>query len=110
MIRCLDRTMEAWTPKDCFLGPMPLLVAALIRDQKKYEEDEPRAAHLIEDITQDVIKEVGIKLDTIKFDQMLVEAYDLHPEQRYPFSKKADEEVQEKEVKVDKKDQECKTH
>ncbi|KAM0061877.1 hypothetical protein Hdeb2414_s0004g00141351 [Helianthus debilis subsp. tardiflorus] len=90
MIRCLDRTVEAWTPKDCFLSPMPLLVAALICDQKKSEEDEPRAAHLIEDITQDDIEAVSIKLDTAKFDQMLVEAYDLHPEQRYPFAKKAD--------------------
>ncbi|KAJ0683437.1 hypothetical protein HanPI659440_Chr16g0658271 [Helianthus annuus] len=23
MIRCLDQTVEAWTPKECFLGPMP---------------------------------------------------------------------------------------
>ncbi|KAM0007169.1 hypothetical protein Hdeb2414_s0149g00814391 [Helianthus debilis subsp. tardiflorus] len=93
MIRCLDRTVEAWTPKDCFLGPMPLLV-----------EDERRVAHLIEDITQDDIKAVNIKLDTVRFDQMLVEAYDLHPEQRYPFAKMADEEVQAKEVKADEKD------
>ncbi|MFS7913115.1 hypothetical protein Hanom_Chr02g00138041 [Helianthus anomalus] len=27
MIRCLDRTVEAWSRNDCFLGPMPLLVA-----------------------------------------------------------------------------------
>ncbi|KAM0026250.1 hypothetical protein Hdeb2414_s0020g00555951 [Helianthus debilis subsp. tardiflorus] len=26
MIRCLDRTVDEWLPKDCFLGPMPLLV------------------------------------------------------------------------------------
>ncbi|KAJ0914559.1 hypothetical protein HanPSC8_Chr06g0239961 [Helianthus annuus] len=85
---------------------MPLLVAALIRDQKKYKEDEPRAAHLIEDITQDDIEAVSIKLDTVRFDQMLVEAYDLHPEQRYPFAKTDDddEEVQAKEVKADEKD------
>ncbi|MFS8008753.1 hypothetical protein Hanom_Chr14g01276591 [Helianthus anomalus] len=83
---------------------MPLLVEALIRDQKKYKEDEPRAAHLIEDITQDDIEDVSIKLDTVRFDQMLVEAYDLQLEQRYPFEKKADEEVNEKEVKADEKD------
>ncbi|MFS7945080.1 hypothetical protein Hanom_Chr06g00519781 [Helianthus anomalus] len=26
MIRCLDRIVDEWLPKDCFLGPMPLLV------------------------------------------------------------------------------------
>ncbi|MFS7951917.1 hypothetical protein Hanom_Chr07g00600851 [Helianthus anomalus] len=87
MIRCLDRTVEAWTPKDCFLGPIRLQVAALIRDQKNSDEDEPRAAHLIEDITQEDIEAVSIKLDTVSFDQMLVEAYDLHLEERYPFAK-----------------------
>ncbi|KAF5789632.1 hypothetical protein HanRHA438_Chr09g0385541 [Helianthus annuus] len=83
---------------------MPLLVAALIRDQKKYEEDEPRAAHLIEDIIQDDIESVSIKLDTVRFDQMLVEEYDMQAEQRYQFAKMADEEVQAKEVKADEKD------
>ncbi|MFS7928519.1 hypothetical protein Hanom_Chr04g00321731 [Helianthus anomalus] len=28
MIRCLDRTVEAWLPNGCFLGPMPLLVVS----------------------------------------------------------------------------------
>ncbi|KAJ0428459.1 hypothetical protein HanHA300_Chr17g0646361 [Helianthus annuus] len=107
MIRCLDRTVETWTrtPKEPFLGPMPLLVAALIRDQKKYEEGEPRATHLIEDINDDYIEGVSIKLDSVRFDQMLVDAYDLQPEQSYPFAKKSDEEVQAKEVKADKKDE-----
>ncbi|KAJ0779276.1 hypothetical protein HanPI659440_Chr06g0224721 [Helianthus annuus] len=86
MIRCLDRTVETWTPKEPFLGPMPLLVAALIRDQKMYEEGEPRATHLIEDITDDDIEAVSIKLDSVRFDQILVDAYELQPEQRYPFA------------------------
>ncbi|KAJ0534409.1 hypothetical protein HanIR_Chr09g0419461 [Helianthus annuus] len=104
MIRCLDRTVKTWTPKEPFLGPMPLLVAALIRDQKKYKEGEPRATHLIEDITDDDIEAVSIKLDSVRFDQMLVDAYELQPEQSYPFEKKSDEEVEAKEVKSNKKD------
>ncbi|MFS8008752.1 hypothetical protein Hanom_Chr14g01276581 [Helianthus anomalus] len=40
----------------------------------------------------------------VRFDQMLVEAYDLQLEQRYPFAKKVDVEVNEKEVKADEKD------
>ncbi|MFS7976851.1 hypothetical protein Hanom_Chr10g00897201 [Helianthus anomalus] len=67
---------------------MSLLVAALIHDQKKYEEGEPRAAHLIEDIIDVDIDGVSIKLDSVRFDQMLVDAYDLQPEQSYPFAKK----------------------
>ncbi|KAJ0560232.1 hypothetical protein HanRHA438_Chr06g0264071 [Helianthus annuus] len=80
------------------------LQAALIRDQKKYEEDEPRSAHLIEDITEEDIDGVSIKLDSVRFDQTLVEAYDLNPEQSYPFAKKSDEDVLAKEVKACKKD------
>ncbi|KAJ0485704.1 hypothetical protein HanLR1_Chr14g0533721 [Helianthus annuus] len=74
MIRCLDRMVETWTPKEPFLGPMPLLVAALIRDQKIYKEGEPRATYLIEDITDDDIEAVSIKLDSVRFDQILVDA------------------------------------
>ncbi|XP_035830847.1 uncharacterized protein LOC110869443 [Helianthus annuus] len=105
MIRCLDRTVEAWTPKEPFLGPMPLLVAALIRDQKIYKEGEQRAAHLIEDINDDDIEAVSIKLDSVRLDQILVEEYELQPEQRYPFAKKSDDDIEAEVVKTKKKDE-----
>ncbi|MFS7907209.1 hypothetical protein Hanom_Chr01g00068601 [Helianthus anomalus] len=117
IIRCLDRTVEARTQKDYFLGPMLLLVAALIGDQKKSYKNKPRTAHLIEDITQDDIESLSIKLDTVRFEQMLEKEYELHPEQRYPLAKKegdgksvgtnskkmAEEEVQAKEMEADEK-------
>ncbi|KAM0058415.1 hypothetical protein Hdeb2414_s0005g00170011 [Helianthus debilis subsp. tardiflorus] len=91
--------------KGTFLGPMPLLVAALIHDQKIYKEGEPRATHLIEDITDDDIEAVSIKLDSVRFDQILVDAYELQPEQSYLFAKKSDEEIEGKEVKTNIKDE-----
>ncbi|XP_035830816.1 uncharacterized protein LOC118480200 [Helianthus annuus] len=105
MIRCLNRTVEAWTPKEPFLGPMPLLVAALIRDQKIYKEGEQRAAHLIEDINDDDIEAVSIKLDSVRLDQILVEEYELQPEQRYPFAKKSDDDIEAEVVKTKKKNE-----
>ncbi|KAM0070434.1 hypothetical protein Hdeb2414_s0001g00013071 [Helianthus debilis subsp. tardiflorus] len=88
MIRCLDRTVEAWSPNDYFFGPMPLLVAALIGDQKKFREDEPRSINIIENITQDDIKSLSIKLDMVRFEQVLENEKGLHPIQRYPFEKR----------------------
>ncbi|KAJ0563587.1 hypothetical protein HanLR1_Chr07g0247151 [Helianthus annuus] len=105
MIRYLDRTVEAWTPKEPFLGPMPLLVAALIRDQKIYKEGEQRATHLIEDINDDDIEAASIKLDSVRLDQILVEEYELQPEQRYPFAKKSDDDIEAEVVKTKQKDE-----
>ncbi|MFS8025693.1 hypothetical protein Hanom_Chr16g01478141 [Helianthus anomalus] len=76
MIRCLDRNVDGWLPKDCFLGPMALLVvptlqADLVRDQKKFNLDKPRSIHLIEDNMQNNIESLSINLDTMRFEQLL---------------------------------------
>ncbi|MFS8025184.1 hypothetical protein Hanom_Chr16g01471921 [Helianthus anomalus] len=65
MIRCLDRNVDGWSPKDNFFGPMPWLVAALVNGQNKFKPNEWRSMHLIEDIMQDDIDSLSMKLDTI---------------------------------------------
>ncbi|MFS8002017.1 hypothetical protein Hanom_Chr13g01197141 [Helianthus anomalus] len=92
MLRCLNWNVDGWLPKDYFLGPMALLVAALMRDQKRFNPDEPRLIHLIEDIMQHDIESLSIKLDIVRLEQLLENEKGLHPVQRFPFAKKEDKE------------------
>ncbi|MFS7928509.1 putative aminoacyl-tRNA synthetase, class Ia, anticodon-binding protein [Helianthus anomalus] len=64
------------------------LQAALIGDQKKFRENEPRSVNIIEDITQDDIESLSIKLETVRFEQVLENEKGFHPVQRYPFEKR----------------------
>ncbi|KAJ0552986.1 hypothetical protein HanRHA438_Chr08g0343231 [Helianthus annuus] len=92
MIRCLNRNAAGWEPKDNFFGPLPLLVAALVNDQMTNDPDQPRSIRLIGDIVQDNIDELSIKLEKVRFEQMLANEKGLNPPQKYPFVKKDDDE------------------
>ncbi|MFS7972596.1 hypothetical protein Hanom_Chr09g00846651 [Helianthus anomalus] len=67
----------------------------MVRDQKKFNPDEPRSIHLIEDIVQDDIESLSIKLDIVRLEQLLENEKGLHPVQRFPFEKKKENEEKE---------------
>ncbi|MFS8032851.1 hypothetical protein Hanom_Chr17g01562561 [Helianthus anomalus] len=68
------------------------LQAALVNDQMTNHPDQPRSTRLIGDIGQDNIDELSIKLDKVRFEQMLANEKGLNPPQKYPFVKKDDDE------------------
>ncbi|MFS7966687.1 hypothetical protein Hanom_Chr09g00776711 [Helianthus anomalus] len=68
------------------------LQTALVNDQMTNHPDQPRSICHIGDIVQDDIDELSIKLDKVRFKQILANEKGLNPPHKYPYVKKDDDE------------------